>query len=221
MTSLYMPQAIHRIQQYIPDARLIAILRQPADRAYSAYMHLRRDYRETEADFRQALKLENYRIANHWGFMWHFTSMGFYYPQLRRFYDTFDRNQLRTYLHEDFVDHPNRVIQDIFEFLEVNSSFVPDMSFRPNVSGVHKSQLTKRLYQYLFDRPNPIRGVARRLISDEQRVQFTTKARNYNLSRQTLPAELRNELTSLFHDDILKLQELIDKDLSHWLAPSE
>lgn len=216
-TSLYLPQSIARIQKYIPNAKFIAILRQPADRAYSSYMHLIRDHREPIQDFREALKLENERIANHWGFMWHYTHVGFYYEQIKRFYKQFDETQIRIYLHDEFTTKPLEIIQDIYAFLEVDNTFEPDMRIRANMSGVQKSKQLESVTQTVFDKPNPVRYAARRLMSKELRWRITTMIRNSNLKRQELSPELRHDLTNLFRDDILKLQVLIDKDLTHWL----
>ncbi|HIP71866.1 MAG TPA: sulfotransferase, partial [Anaerolineae bacterium] len=217
-TSLYLPQSVGRIKKYISNAKFIAILRQPAERAYSSYMHLIRDHREPVKDFREALKLEDRRIADHWGFMWHYTSMGFYYEQIKRFYDNFDREQIRIYLHDEFAENPLYVIQDIFTFLEVDPTFEPYMQVKANVSGIQKSKLVEMVTRTLFEKPNPLRYVARRTISQEQRWRMTTMIQNSNLKRQTLSPTLHHELTELFREDIIKLQDLIDKDLTHWLT---
>ena len=63
---LYFPQAAERIHHYIPEARLIVILRQPAARAFSNFLHLVRDGREKNRDFIQAWNLEQQRIRAHW-----------------------------------------------------------------------------------------------------------------------------------------------------------
>ncbi len=217
-TSLYIPRAVERIKHYIPQAKFIAMLRQPADRAYSSFMHLIRDRREPVKDFREALKLEHGRIADHWGFMWHYTQMGFYYEQVRRFYDNFNREQVRIYLYDEFNTNPLCIIQDIYRFLEVNDDFIPDMSVRANMSGVQKSKITEGLITAVFDRPNLLRFIFRKLLSEEKRWRFTTSVRNRNLKQKTLSLNLRCELTQLFREDILRLQDLLDRDLSHWLS---
>ncbi|MGL6340594.1 MAG: sulfotransferase family protein, partial [Waterburya sp.] len=55
---LYYPQAAIKIKQYIPDARLIVILRNPVERAYANFLHIVRDDRETHRDFALALQAE-------------------------------------------------------------------------------------------------------------------------------------------------------------------
>lgn len=74
---LYRPEAAGRIHQLTPNAKLIAILRNPADRAFSAYMHVVRDQRETAINFKQALQLEESRKQNNREYILCCTSVGF------------------------------------------------------------------------------------------------------------------------------------------------
>lgn len=216
-TYIHLPRAVERIYHYIPQAKLIAILRHPADRAFSAYMHVVRDQRETAVDFAQALELEQSRILQNWGPIWHYTSVSYYFKHLKRYYDQFDAAQIRVYLYDDFVADPNYVLQDIFQFLEVDDSFVPDMTIKANVSGIQKSKISTLMINTFFNKPNLVRYVARHLVPEETRWRFTTKVRNRNLERFVIPPAIRAELTDLFRKDISQLQGLIGRDLSHWL----
>ncbi len=220
-TYIHLPRAVERIHHYIPNAKLIAILRHPADRAFSAYMHVVRDQRETAVDFAQALQLEEKRISRNWGPIWHYKQVGHYYKHLKRYYEQFNTHQIRVYLYDDFSADPIRVLQDIFRFLGVDKTFIPDMRHKANVSGVQKNKFTAILINTFFNRPNPVRFMARHLLPEELRWQFTTNIRNRNLRRQTIPPEIRRELTTYFRDDILQLQELIGRDLSSWLNLSD
>ena len=78
---LYAPDAPARIHHYLPDVKLMAVLRNPVDRAFSSYAHLRRDGRESIADFRLALQEEEARIKANWEHQWHYAQLGFYYTQ--------------------------------------------------------------------------------------------------------------------------------------------
>src|SRR5215472_6955488 len=80
--NLYSPQAAAKIKHYVPNAKMIAILRNPADRAFSAFSHMVRDRREETDDFRCALSREQHRIRNNWEPLWHYKAMGFYGAQL-------------------------------------------------------------------------------------------------------------------------------------------
>lgn len=218
-STLYFPGAIEQIKKHIPQAKLIAVLRQPADRAFSAYMHLRRDGRETVEEFAEALQLEDERIASNWSKIWHYRRAGFYYSQLQPFYETFPKDQLRVYLYDDFRNEPLGTVQDMYRFLGVDSAFKPDLTARANQSGVPKYGWLGAATRKLFERPNPLRSVARKLVKEETRARFTRAIRSRNQVRLTIPPDVRRDLTESFRDDILKLQDLIAKDLSSWLQP--
>ena len=213
---LYIPETPKRIKHYIPDAKLIAILRHPVDRAYSFYLHLRRDGREGTKDFYQALQQEEKRKSKHWSPVWRYTEFGFYSVQLQRYFDTFDRHQLKIYLYEDLQKNPVALIQDICQFIGVNDSYVPNTSVRYNKSDrVQKSRLV-----YNFSaKPNLLKDTLKPLIPEPLRKSIMEGIKKSNQDKpQPLDPELRQQLIPLFQDDILKLQDLIGRDLSHWLT---
>lgn len=209
---LYVPATTARLRDYAPDARLIVILRQPAERAFSAYMHLRRDGREP-LSFADALQAEPERIRKNWGFLWRYRALGYYTAQLRRYYALFPREQLRVYLHDDFRADAPAVMRDIFAFLGVDSSFCPDMSLRHNVSGVPR----QRWLHNLLHGANPLKTIIKPLVPVAWRENARRRVTQQNLVRQTLPDDLRQALTDGFRSDILELQDLLGRDLSLWL----
>ncbi|HEX8234860.1 MAG TPA: sulfotransferase [Abditibacteriaceae bacterium] len=152
---LYSPKAPPRIKQYVPDAKLIIMLRHPIERAYSAFLHLVRDGRETTTDFGEALQLEDERIAAGWEHIWHYKSMSLYYDQVKRYYDLFDRSQIRFYLYYDFRHETAQMLGDVFRFLGVDDTFAPDVSMRHNATTTMSSQqkppLKPEVWTQLYD----------------------------------------------------------------------
>lgn len=217
-TYIYVPGTAEKIHSVLPNVKLIAILRNPVDRAFSAYMHQVRDGHEDSKDFLEAIYRETERIANNWGPIWHYINAGYYYNQLIPYYNLFNKNNIKIIIYDDFVNNPVKEIQDIFTFLEVNNMFVPDMSARPNVSGIPKHKTWQRIMDFTFNHPNPIRGISRKLFSEEFRWKVTSHLRNKNLIKPTITLELRKELINLYKSDIVNLQKLINRDLSAWLV---
>lgn len=129
---LYDPKVPGEIEALVPTAKLIAILRNPVDRAYSAFLHLIRDRRETTADFLEALQLEPSRIDDRWEHIWHYIAMGRYAEQLERYLARFPREQIRVILYDDFRADPASVLTDIIRFLEVGPGHQFDLSIRHN-----------------------------------------------------------------------------------------
>jgi len=214
---LYRPEAPTRIKNMLPKSKFIAILRNPVDRAFSAYMHVVRDNRETAKNFSEALLLENSRINAGWEPIWHFTNVGRYYNQLSRYYNLFDHDQIRVFLYEDLLEDQMKLLYDIFEFLEVDADFNPESLVRFNVSGEQKSGILHKLNLLLFNSPNPIRRFARKIVPEIWRGNFVNWVRQQNLSKRRIPPEIRKQLTILIKDEIIRLQDLLDRDLSHWL----
>jgi hypothetical protein len=214
---LYSPEAPGRIRHYIPQARLIAILRNPVERAFSSYLHCIRDRGEPLQDFAQALQEEETRIANGWGPIWHYKNAGFYSPQLERYFDTFRREQIKVFLYEDLKGDPAGVLQSIYRFLEVGHTRLPDISLKNNISGVPRS----RLVHELLNKPNPIKSAFRPLLPAKLRKRLNLNLTGRNLVRPQLSPEVRGQLIDLYSEDILKVQELIDRDLSRWLEGHE
>jgi hypothetical protein len=211
---LYSPKAPSRVRHYIPKAKLIAILRHPVERAYSAFLMLSRDGREPYTRFDQALQEEDSRIRSKWGHIWHYKSMGFYYTQLCRYFEVFDRNQISIYLYEDLKMNPIGLLQDIFRFIGVDETFIPDMTARPNMSGLPRSPLLFTL----LNRRNPIKTVLRPLVPRRLRQRILTYINERNLIKQALSTEVWKYLIEVYRADIRNLQNLIQRDLSNWLV---
>ena len=211
---LYVPKAPERIRHHIPNARLIAILREPVERAYSNFLHAVREGLEPLTDFTQAMKAEENRIRNNWSYRWHYKQKGFYYVQLKRYYELFDRDQIRLYLYDDFMTNPINLLQDIFRFLGVDDTFVPDTSQKHNVSLIPRNKALDKL----FRQPNSMKSVLKPFLPSRLRQQVKTNLINLNLQKkpQLLP-EVRKQLLDEYREDILRLQELIQRDLSRWL----
>jgi len=218
---LFVPATAACIKQYLPEVRLIAMLRNPIDRAYSAFTHALRDNLETVRDFERALELEESRIRNNCEFLFRYTSMGFYYAQLKRYFDVFDRDQIRVYLYDDLRTDLPGTLHDIFRFLGVDARFTPDMSALHNASGVPKNRLLHRATNVLLlksDRARRLPEPFKVVLSSPFVSRTATKVRAGNLTKPPFPGQAREALGAVFREDILRLQDLLARDLSPWLS---
>ena len=209
---LYYPQAANKIKKYIPDVRLIVILRNPVDRAYANFLHTVRDDRETHKDFALALQAEETRINNNWEWFWHYVRAGFYGKQLQHYYEIFPGDQIKVYLYEDLKADAIALLQDIFRWLEVDDTFVPDLALRPNKSGMPKN----KLFHQILTKPNPIKTLLKPLFPAKLR----QKIQHQNLSTPQLSLEVKEQLLDIYRADILQCQDLINRDLEPWLVGS-
>ena len=217
---LYMEEAVGGIGRRLPDAKLVAVLRSPADRAYSSFLHMVRDGREPIPDFGRALAAEEERIARNWSPIWHYRRMGFYHEQIQRYREAFGPERLRVYLYEDLESDPENVLRDIHEFIGVDPSFVPDVSSRYNVSGVPKNRRLHALHRFLL-RPNPVKTALKPFFPKRVRRRMVEGSlntlRNRNLVKPPFPEEVRRGLVEGYREDVSRLEALIRRDLSGWL----
>ncbi|HEY9849893.1 MAG TPA: sulfotransferase [Leptolyngbyaceae cyanobacterium] len=210
---LYHPKACERIHHYIPDAKLIAILRHPVDRAYSSFVHRVQQNLEPITDFNQVIQKEDFRVKDVWWGTRHYVRVGFYCAQIKRYLDTFDKQQLKVYLYEDLASNPVKLIQDIFQFIGVDETVVPDVSTKHLVSGIPKS----KFWHNFLNRKSPIKDILKQLIPAKIGKQITSDLRKRNLTKPPLSPDIRRQLIEVYKEDILNLQDLIDRDLSIWL----
>jgi hypothetical protein len=209
---LYSEKAPTRIRHHLPDAKLIALLRDPVERAYSHFLFARREGHEPLSDFVRALEAEEERIRANW-WIGHYRSMGYYHQQLSRYYELFEPDRIRVYLYDHLRQDPVGTAQDIFRFLGVDESFVPNTSLRHSVSGTPRS----RAFHTLIARPNVLKRAIRPVLPEALRTRAFVMLRDSNLRPPPpMPAEARAELTEAYREDTRELQRLIGRDLSGW-----
>ncbi len=207
---IYIPGTPKLIRRHIPEAKIIAILRNPADRAYSAFLHTIRHGWEPLTDFVQALREEESRIRDGWHPRYHYRERGFYYKQLKRYFDVFGRDRVGVFLYEDLMADPLGVLQGLFRFLEVDEAFVPDMSIRYNTGGVPRNGAARAL----VGRANKLTPVVKRFLPYELRQRI--KGRVFAKPPPLAP-DVRKDLIGGYRQDIFELENLIRRDLSRWL----
>ena len=211
---LYSPYAASRIKSTLPNAKLIVIFRHPVDRAFSHYAHLRRDGREPIVDFYKAIQAESQRRQENWVWDYFYTDMSMYYEQLKRFTSLFPPSQIKIVLFDDLLANGNETMSSIANFLEVDSDFTFDTEIRHNISGIPRNA---PLHTFLTS-PNLLKEVSRYLLPRKIRQRFASFLWHKNLDSLTLPADARQKLMPFFYEDLLKLQPLIQRDLTDWLT---
>ena len=214
-TSNFTARACERMHAYLPDARLILILRQPADRAYSQFLHMQRMGLEPLTDFAQALANEEARNEAPWLPVITYTRSGFYARILQQYLDCFPREQLRIYLYEEWEAQTLPVLQDIFGFIGVDPGFVPDTAIRLNTAAVPRNRWLLRFLR----NAHPLKPWLKPLLPAHWRQRTARALSTYNLTNPPpFDPHLRAQLTQLYRHDIQQTATLIGRDLSHWLA---
>lgn len=212
---IYVPKAPEKIHYYIPDVKLIAILRNPVDRAFSQFLgNLRRGV-EPLKDFSKVLKQENKRIADNWHCRWHYLERGFYYKQLKPYFEKFDKSQIKIYIYDNWKDHQVETLQDIYEFINVDASFSTDTSKKLHTAP--KKILKNQALNKLLTNSNPLKYSLRLFMPKKIRQQVKTTINDKNQAELSLSKEMKQQLIEVYREDIIKLQDLLNCDLSQWL----
>lgn len=205
-----------RLEAEVPGVRLIFILRRPGERAYSAYLHLRRDGRE-RLSFEQGLEMEARRMATPMLDMFYYRSNLPTYDRLSGFYEVFGADRIKVMLHDDWADRA-RFVREVLEFIGADPDRPLDLSARRNVGALPRHPwMQRRLSPETSQRLQALLpfGIWRRW----QGAIHALRRRNLKAPPPADPALLRR-LTEECREDILKTQTLIGRDLSHWLDHS-
>lgn len=204
------------IKALLPQVKLMAILRHPAERLYSRHSHLVREGLEEPGTFHKFFDRESvyWRRSD-------LINEGFYYQRLKPFFEAFPREHIRIYLYEDFISETDAVVKDVFEFLGVDPSVSVGTDVVYNKSGRVKNKFVNKL---IGQNAWPIRmmksltpGLHRMLRKNPSWYGLLNKLRSRNLQKPGLPQEVRRRLIDeVYLEDIKQLGPLIGKDLSAW-----
>jgi hypothetical protein len=223
---LYSKLAAQEIYTFNPDAKIIIMLRNPADMIYSWYGHVLLRGEETIENFEEALQAEEDRrqgkripknTPNH---KLLYTDIPRYTEQIQRYYDVFDSSNINIILYDDFQADQRSVVKNVFTFLGVDSSFKPDVKI-VNAHGRVKSKVIRNL---INNQPEVVRKIVKTLVPRKFRHQLRHSIRLRNIEvceRVPLAPELREHLNSEFADEIARLSSLLNYDLSHWTTSQQ
>lgn len=206
-----------RIAATLPHAKLVAVIRDPVDRAFSNWTHLRADGLELEADFRRACRLEPRRIANGWAPFWRYLELGRYGEQLEHLYRYVPPSRVKVVRYRRLIDEPRETLDEICAFVGVDTgvlSGLPDSNLGRWSQDTARNVVLRRVVRAgaaagSFVPPRVWRAAERPLRSALQRGGAT---------RPRLDPAVRAELVGDFAGDIALLTRLTGGDYADWLS---
>lgn len=201
---LYSKGACDAIKKYLPEAKLIAVLRNPVERAFSHFNQLP-ETKKRDRNFSEIFD-EKKVLRN-----------GFYSTPLNMYFDSFGRNRIKILLFDSLRNDKKYFFYSIFQWVGVNPNFMPDTSIVTRQGGEIKNQAVKNI----FNGNNILHSTAgfllRPFTTPDQRRDLYKKTKNMFMQKNELPEQLRKQLIDFYREDILQLQDILDMDLSHWL----
>jgi Sulfotransferase domain len=211
VTTLAYPGAsIPAIERFCAsDCRLVVMLRDPVDRAFSSWSYLRsRGY--DAGSFEECLAAEEERTRAGWSHMWQLARLSRYAEQLAPFAATFG-DRLLVVIQEEFTADPPGELRRVLQFLEVDPDVDIDPSRRVNASGLPRSRAVTSALNTLRRSPT-----LRRLVTAAVPQRQRERVRSANLDRTTVDPGTRDRLAALFADDVRDLQDLMGRRLTVW-----
>ena len=210
----YYEKSIKNIKKYLGnEIKIVIVLRNPIDRAFSNYMHHIRDGWEN-ISFEQALDDENRRIEENWGWSYHYVKTGMYYYQVKAYLDNFRHTKI--YLFEE-LKSKDILLKNLYAFLEVRFTKKLNDNKEYNVSGYPRNKLIHNLLNKDNAIKKIIKPVVNSILPKGSIQKVVSNIQNKNLKKVSMKNDTRERLKNVFEDDIKKLSNLIEMDLSHWL----
>jgi len=222
------PQAPRRMNETIPHSKLIFILRNPVDRAYSNYWHSVRKGREN-LSFEKAIKREEKRVKKssynskessynirHFSYL----ERGKYAKHIKRFFQFYSEEQIKILIFENFKEEPIKHIQDVYRFLGVDDSFTPqkqkkNVGKRPVIPILQKLAHDQNPFRKTFPESRlKKRSKLEKMIGWKFK-QYINKI-NLKPGYPEMDLETRDKLIEYFEPYNSELEDLLNIDINSW-----
>ncbi len=211
VTTLAYPDAsVPAVERFCaPGCRLVVMLRDPVDRAFSSWLYLRSRGHDA-GSFEECLAAEDERTEAGWSHMWQLTRLSRYAEQLAPFAARFP-DRLLVVVQEEFTADPTGQLRRVLEFLDVDPDVEIDPSRRVNASGLPRSRAVTSALNTLRRSP-----ALRRLVTAAVPQRQRERVRSANLDRATVDPATRARLAATLAGDVRDLEELLGRRLSLW-----
>jgi Sulfotransferase domain len=217
--------AVFNIREFNPDAKLIAMFRNPVDAVYALHSQLLYWSEETVSDFPTAWGLQERRSRGMdvpptcaEPFLLQYAEVGQFGSQTQRLLSVFPPAQVKLILYDDFAESPRQVYREVIEFLELPDDRRTEF---PRINDNKRAGITW-LRDFIRKPPPLLREAYRglkRAVGAEEVAAVKQKIVELNTVRERRPAlspAFRGELVEAFRDEVRLLARILDRDLSHW-----
>lgn len=220
---LYSRNAAENIKKFVAEAKIIIMLRNPADLLCSLHNHNLSVGIEDIADFETAINAETDRKHGlrlpdrdiHLLEGLYYREFVKFTQQVKRYTDMFGKNSVQVIIYDDFKNNLAEIYKKTLRFLEVSSDFMPEFEVHsPNRmirSHILNNFVRTRHVQKFLDKAMP--GSLRRLFE-----RIFLKMNTFYAPQAPMHRDLRKRLQNEFEPEIISLGELLSLDLSRWLA---
>lgn len=225
---IFFDKALARIKKDCPNARFILILRDPVERLYSAFRYFKKMQLEVEDNLLSAsidkreerMHSDNYAIKNSLTYIDH----GLYAKQLKSFYKYFSPEQIHICFFDDLKEHKEKLINRIYNFLEVSDSFEPNFVIKNMTGKVRNNLLQKVLFKRSKLRKFMVDNILDYIFPLQKRTELRWKLKEWNTIKKDVKSSKKEKMSDLerqtllryFIKDIEELEDMLNVDLTKW-----
>lgn len=205
------PNQFLKIKEYLEDPKFIIVLRDPINRAYSNYLHLKREQRET-LTFKEAVNRENKRIKDKYSDFWYYKFNSTYYDKILKAKETFKEVLIIT--SEELNENHEATMKKVYKFLDVDCNFITKRkSNRFNKGGYYK----KNLFTKIIFQPSKFKNLIKKFIkpTPSLKILLARVASIFRAKTEEIDEETVLYLTKHFKEEVKKLKSL-NINTSNW-----
>ena len=215
-------EAIRRLHQHNPDCHIVLMLRNPVHRAYSAFQ-MEKNYGNCTGEFEQMKEVVNKGDESDWRYEF-FIGMGMYAKYYSVITKYFRQEQVTIIRYKDFSQNNAETCRRLFSILNVDPSFVPDITVKHNVTHTIRSANYARMMVRLLRNDNQLKRAARKLLPNGKDYKLGEMLRNIN-KKQEIPEKISMDMGCFLSDFYLpfnkELEKLTGMDFSDWNISAE
>ena len=206
---LFYDNVAEDIKKYNPNAKIIIMLRNPIERAFS---HFLMDYRlGLIRDSFENVIANKSKHKNAHLFYQQYIEVSKYAKQIQRYLDFFEKDNILFIDYEDFKNNVLETVDQVYNFLQISAESTADINTKYNTFSMPKNKVIRFIYSFVFIRKTFTFLFPIYLVKNIR--DFLFKADK----KPELLKETRSLLKRIFNDDIKNLEEVLSKDYSKWI----
>jgi len=206
---LFYENVAEDIKKYNPNAKIIIMLRNPIERAFSHYLM---DYRlGLISDSFENVLAKKSKHKNAHLFYQQYIEVSKYSRQIQRYLDFFEKDNILFIDYEDFKKNVSKTVFHVYSFLNISTGFTADINTKHNTFIMPKNKVIRLIYSFVFLRKLLTFLLPTYLVKNIKLLLFKSD------KKPELLKETRIQLRKIFNEDIKNLEEVLSKDYSKWI----
>ncbi len=209
-----------RLKKNNPNCQLVFILRNPVERTYSSYL-MEKNFGTVKFEFEDLPEMINKHQNNNentWDFDF-FIEYSLYSHHLKNIYSLFSKENVNIVLYEDLKNDTQGVCRKLFEKLKIDSSFMPNVELKHNITQKTRSNYYARAVKHLLRNQNPIKKFIKKFVPGHKVYKYGELLREANKTEKKhspIDTNVKKFLIEYYRPFNHELEEMIGKDLSLW-----